>query len=74
MNKEKKTSFKELRTAVKANCVALKREYMLEGSIEVTSKVKKLVEEVKTQSFFQMTLNYVRLLSSATRHNNAYAS
>ena len=57
MNKEKKTSFKELRTAVKANCVALKREYMLEGSIEVTSKVKKLVEEVKNQSFFHMTLN-----------------
>ena len=60
MNKEKKTSFKELRTAVKANCVALKREYMLEGSIEVTSKVKKLVAEVKTQSFFQMTLKILK--------------
>ena len=52
MNKEKKTSFKELRTAVKANCVALKREYMLEGSIKVTSKVKKLVEEVKTKLLY----------------------
>jgi len=45
LNKEKKTSFKELRTAVKANCIALKREYMLVGSIEVSTKVRTLVGE-----------------------------
>ena len=43
LNKEKRTSFKELRTAVKANCAALRREYMLEDELNVKDNVRKVV-------------------------------
>ena len=48
MNKEENTSYKELRTAIKANCAALKKEYKLEKSMEgkVSKRVKKLVKKV----------------------------
>jgi len=47
INNEENTSFKELRTAVRANCLALKRETRIgqEEGVELSDRVKKIIRE-----------------------------